>query len=240
MRLLACLAAAALALLMGCANALPAADVLLLGEQHDAATHQQRHRDAVQTLARQSRLAALALEMAEQGGTTAGLPRDSDESAVQAALRWNEQAWPWAAYGPAVMAAVRAGVPVLGANLPRERMRESMADTRLDALLPVAALEAQRKAIRDGHCGLLPDTQIAPMTRIQIARDRAMAGVLAQAAVPGKTVVLLAGSGHVDESLGVPVHLPAGVSVRSLRWPTSEAPQKDYCAEMRRQMAPRP
>jgi len=238
MRLLACLAAAALVLLMGCASALPAADVLLLGEQHDAASHQRRHRDTVQTLARQSRLAALALEMAEQGGTTAGLPRDSDESAVQAALRWNEQAWPWAAYGPAVMAAVRAGVPVLGANLPRERMREAMADARLDALLPAPALEAQRKAIREGHCGLLPETQIAPMTRIQIARDRAMAGVLAQAAVPGKTVVLLAGSGHVDESLGVPVHLPAGVSVRSLRWPASEAPQKDYCAEMRRQMAP--
>jgi uncharacterized iron-regulated protein len=235
----ALLLAAVTALLTGCASALSAADVLLLGEQHDAAAHQQRHRDTVQSLARQSRLAALALEMADQGGTTAGLPRGSDESAVQAALRWNEQAWPWAAYAPAVMAAVRAGVPVLGANLPRERMREAMADARLDALLPAAALEAQRKAIRQGHCGLLPESQIAPMTRIQIARDRAMAATLAAAAAPGKTVVLVAGAGHVDEALGVPVHLPASVSVRSLRWPPSEAPQKDYCAEMRKSMPAR-
>ncbi len=227
----------ALALLAGCATApLPTADVLLLGEQHDASAHHRRHRDAVQSLAGQSRLAALALEMAEQGATTAGLPREADEATVRAALRWNETAWPWAAYGPAVMGAVRAGVPVLGANLPRERMREAMADARLEASLPPAALQAQRQAMREGHCGLLPESQIAPMARIQIARDQAMARTLAQAVVPGKTVVLLAGAGHVDEALGVPVHLPRTLSARSLRWPQSEAPKKDYCAEMRERM----
>lgn len=237
MRLAACLTALAL---MGCAATLPPADILLLGEQHDASAHQQRHRDAVQSLAAQSLLAALALEMAEQGGTTAGLPRDADESAVRAALRWNENAWPWAAYGPAVMAAVRAGVPVLGANLPRDRMRPAMADTALDGLLPLQALLQQRAAIRDGHCGLLPESQIAPMARIQIARDQAMARTVSGAVVPGKTVVLLAGAGHVDEALGVPVHLPRALSHKAIRWPANEAPKKDYCAEMRRQMAPKP
>lgn len=234
-------AVALVALALGaCAAGLPTADVLLLGEQHDAAAHQQRHRDAVRSLAVQGRLAALALEMAEQGATTAGLPASADESAAQAALRWNEQAWPWAAYGPAVMAAVQAGVPVLGANLPRTQMRQAMGDAQLDALLAPAALQAQREAIRQGHCGLLPESQIAPMTRIQIARDQAMARTLAAAAVPGKTVVLLAGAGHVDEALGVPRHLPPGLVAKALRWPASEGPQKDYCAEMRRQMAPRP
>lgn len=230
------LATATLALLLGCAAGLPAVDVLLLGEQHDAPAHQQRHRDAVQSLAAEGRLAALALEMAEQGGTTAGLPRDADESAVRAALHWNEQAWPWIAYGPAVMAAVRAGVPVLGANLPRDRMRPAMANAALDALLVPQALQQQREAIREGHCGLLPESQMAPMTRIQIARDQAMAATLASAAVRGKTVVLLAGGGHVDEALGVPVHLPRTVSSKSIRWPSGEAPKKDYCEEMRRQM----
>ena len=101
----------------------PRVDALLLGERHDVADHQRRHRDAVVQLAAQQRLAALALEMAEHGTTTAGLERGASEAAVRAALGWDERAWPWAAYAPAVMAAVRAGAPVLGANLPRARMR---------------------------------------------------------------------------------------------------------------------
>jgi uncharacterized iron-regulated protein len=71
---------------------------------------------------------------------------------------------------------------------------------------------AQQQAIRDGHCGLLPESQIAPMTRIQIARDIRMAHALERARLPGKTVVLLAGGGHVLRDRGVPVHLAPDVS----------------------------
>ncbi|MES2483439.1 MAG: ChaN family lipoprotein [Pseudomonadota bacterium] len=227
-------------LVAGCA-ALPDTEpaVLLLGEQHDAADHHRRHLETVQRLAAHGRLAALAMEMAEQGASTTGLAADASEAAVRASLRWNEAAWPWAAYGPVVMAAVRVGVPVLGANLPRERMRAVMADAALDQALPEDALARQRAAIRDGHCGLLPEGQIVPMTRIQVARDRAMADTLAGAARPGKTVVLVAGSGHVDPALGVPRHLPSTLAVRQVRWPAPEGPGKDYCGELRRQLGPR-
>jgi hypothetical protein len=218
-------------------DALLPADAVLVGEQHDAPSHQQQHRELVQTLAGRGMLAALALEMAEQGRSTAGLPRDATEPAVREALQWNDEAWPWQAYGPAVMAAVRAGVPVLGANLPRAQMRAAMADVQIDKLLRGPALKAQQQAIREGHCGLLPETQIGPMTRIQVARDVAMAQTVAAAAQPGKTVVLLAGGGHVDEAIGVPQHLPATLRSHSLRWP-AQPPQKDYCAQMRQQMAP--
>ncbi|HSW19577.1 MAG TPA: ChaN family lipoprotein [Ramlibacter sp.] len=223
----------------GCANAPPGLaaagdpDILLLGEQHDAARHQRWHFEAVRTLAARGRLAALALEMAEEGRSTAGLPANADEAAVRAALGWNEKAWPWAPYAPPVMAAVRAGVPVLGANLPRARMRAAMADVTLDALLPPEALARQQGAVRNGHCGLLPESQIAPMTRIQLARDRAMAQTLAAAARPGASVVLLAGSGHVDEAVGVPRHLPGGLSAKALSWPAEPA-NKDYCADLRK------
>lgn len=239
--LLACVACA---LIAACAapptlDRLLPADAVLLGEQHDAPSHQRNHLEAVQRLTASGTLAALALEMAEQGASTAGLARDADEAAVRAALRWNEQAWPWSAYGPAVMAAVRAGVTVHGANLPRERMRPAIGDAQLDTLLDAAALQAQRDAIRAGHCGLLPDTQLGPMARIQIARDQAMARTVAQAVQPGKTVLLLAGAGHVDEAVGVPRHLPPTLRIRSQRWP-AEPPAKDYCAELRRQMGPGP
>lgn len=219
--------------------ALLPADAILLGEQHDAPTHQETHRRVIEALGARGALAAVAIEMAEQGGSTAGLPRDAAEAGVKAALQWSDAGWPWHAYAPAVMAAVRAGVPVIGANLPRSQMRAAMADAALDASVPDDVLQAQRAAVREGHCGLLPDSQIAPMARVQIARDRAMAQAIARAAVPGQTVVLLAGAGHVDGALGVPRHLPSALRVRAELLP-AEPPKKDYCTDLREQLKGKP
>ena len=234
------------------AMALLPADALLLGEQHDAAEHQVIERETVETLAARGRLAALALEMAEEGTTTTGLARDATEAQAQAALSWNDKAWPWSAYGPAVMAAVRAGVPVLGANLPRDRMKDAMADVSLDVQLGKEAHKAQQEAVRNGHCKLLPEAQIGPMTRIQIARDRAMAQAIVKARVPGKTVLLLSGAGHTAKALGVPQHLPSDLAVKTVQlqagvpmsprepgafdavWHTPALPEKDYCAGVKR------
>ena len=243
------------------ATLLPA-DVLLLGEQHDAPAHQQLQRQTVQWLAARGALAALALEMAEQGRSTAGLPRDASEADVQRALAWRDAGWPWNTYRPVVMAAVRAGVPVLGANLPAARQREAMRDAALDARLPPAALAEQQQRVRDGHCGLLPESQIGPMTRVQIARDIAMADTVRAARQPGRTVLLVAGNGHVHRALGVPLHLPPDLTTKvlsaqsgqaqaaidsevtdtlpahtsgaDLLWPTPPVPPRDYCAELRR------
>ena len=227
------------------------ADVLLLGEQHDAVAHQRVQQGLVATLAGRGQLAALALEMADSGTSTAGLPSDASPEQVRASLKWDDTAWPWVAYGPVVMSAQRAGVPVLGANLPRSDMRASMADSQLDLRLPAPALKAQQQLIRQGHCDLLPEGQITPMTRIQIARDRRMADTLAKAVQPGKVVVLISGSVHADKQLGVPQHLPAGLQVKSVRllaggkslpgesfdsvWTTEALPDKDYCAGLREQ-----
>ncbi|HEY1226912.1 MAG TPA: ChaN family lipoprotein [Ramlibacter sp.] len=243
-----CLAALAVALLVpACASTGPSVDellpvdVLLVGEQHDDAGHQVRHRDLVQALAVRGKLAAVAIEMAEQGTSTAGLPREADDSTVRASLRWDEAAWPWQPYAPPILAAVRAGVPVLGANLPHERTRAAMQDASLDEALDPASLQAQREAVRTGHCDLLPAAQLAPMARVQIARDRMMARTVVAAAVPGQTVLLLAGAGHVDPALGVPRHLPSSLTARSLVLaPTGAAPARDHCAELRHQWQRRP
>jgi uncharacterized iron-regulated protein len=235
-------AIAACALLAGCASTLPlpdvsGVDVLLVGEQHDASTHAKLQERWVATLAARGSLAAVTLEMAERGTSTAALPADASESQVQQALRWNVQGWPWPRYSPAVMAAVRAGVPVLGANLPRDQQRQAMQDAGLDRLLPGPALKAQQQAVRLGHCELLPESQITPMTRVQIARDVAMAQAIEAAVAPGKTVVLLAGAGHVQPDVGVPRHLQPSLRVRTLALPAEET-GKDYCEELRRQVPP--
>ena len=237
-------------------DALLPADVILLGEQHDAPDHQRIHRDVIALLATGDMLAAVAIEMADQGGSTVGLAANASEDQIRTALKWNPQVWQWATYAPAIMTAVRAGVPVLGANLPRPIMGEAMRNARFDTLLSGPAFKAQQQLIRSGHCDLLPESQIQPMTRVQVARDVAMANTLASVVVPGKTVVLLAGSGHADRALGVPQHLPQSVKSVSVLlhtgvaqpaserasdfdtvWTTAPAPVKDYCAEFKAQRA---
>ena len=233
--------------------ALLPADALLLGEQHDAAEHHLLERRVVDWLAGRGELAALAIEMAEQGRGTAGLPCSAGEAEARAALAWSDQGWPWANYGPMVMAAVRAGVPVLGANLPRAQLRQAMADATLDARLPLDQFQEQARRIREGHCGLLPEAQLVPMTRVQIARDRAMADTVAGARQPGRTVLLVAGDNHVHRALGVPAHLPPQVRLKvivalaadaadegsraeagaDLIWLTPPLPPRDYCAELK-------
>ena len=229
------------------------ADAILLGEQHDAAEHQRLQRGVVLELARRGQLAALVIEMAEQTRSTAGLARDAGEAEVRLMLRWDEAGWPWQAYGPVVMAAVQAGVPVLGANLERSAMRQAMSNELLDSHLPAEQLARQRENIRAGHCQLLPESQIAPMTRIQLARDAAMASTVAGAAQTGKTVLLVAGGGHVTRTLGVPTHLPAtlgsvvvlaaaGPANAAARsevdavWETPSVPSKDHCAALQQKL----
>jgi len=225
------------------------ADAIFLGEQHDAPDHHRVQREVTQVLATRAQLAALALEMAEQGRSTAALSADASEAQAQAALGWSEGAWPWADYGPVVMVAVRAGVPVLGANLPRAQMRAHMGDATLDARLGAADFAQQQSDIRAGHCDKLPESQITPMTRVQIARDMAMAQTVRDAVVAGKTVLLLAGRGHVDRKLGVPRHLPPDLKLQAvgigdsetpeererfdLIWPAQPGPEKDYCADFK-------
>lgn len=241
---------------------LPQRPLWLLGEQHDAPTHQAMQGEVVRQLVAQGRLAAVVVEMAEAGRSTTGLDPHADESRVRASLGWSDERnggdWPWASYGPMIMGAVRAGVPVLGGNLPRARQREAMSDGALDRLLDADSLARQQALVRDGHCGLLPEAQIAPMTRIQLARDRSLADVAATALQPGKTVLLVAGNEHVRRDLGVPRHLPPDLAVLVLQarsqpaqpaqtsmvdaaptpqsdhtWLTPPVPERDYCAELR-------
>lgn len=234
---------------------LPPTAVLLIGEQHDAPAHQTLQAQAVRHLADRGALAALVLEMADRGRATDGLARDASEAAVREALAWSDAAWPWAAYGPAVMAAVRAGVPVRGGNMPRSANAASQADESLDRTLTPQALRRLRRLVDEGHCGLLPAARVPALTRIQIARDRAMAETVTQALRPGSTVVLLAGQTHVSRALGVPRHLASDAAARVL-WlaagsgrpadgdlaegdsllPTPPTPPVDACAGLRQRL----
>lgn len=249
----ACLAAAGLGL---AAAPVLAAGLLIFGEVHDQPDQQRQVAEEVQRLAAAGKLAAVVLEMAEAPHRSTTLPRDASEAQVQRALQW--RGWPWEPYAAVVMNAVRAGVPVLGGNLPRADMRSAMSETGLDATLPAAARELLAQEVRDGHCGLLPEGQLPGMVRIQIARDRSMAAVSAQAvraAAADQKVLLLAGAQHASRDRGVPLQLAAAdpslpvhvvmfgeLSARLVadeRRDAKLSPQADHCAELRRELAGR-
>lgn len=234
--------AVAALLLAGCSTLPPVPDVsgvdaVLIGEQHDAKDHPRMQKKWVDTLAERGTLTAVTLEMAERGHSTAGLLPTASEEEVRKALNWNRagSGWPWERYAPAIMAAVRAGVPVMGANLPRDEMRKAMGDVTLDALLPASSIQKHQQNIRTGHCDMLPEHQVTPMVRVQVARDFAMAQTISGASQPGKQVVLIAGRGHVLPELGVPVHLPQRMRATAVVLPAQDT-GRDYCAEFKKEM----
>jgi uncharacterized iron-regulated protein len=232
-------------------QSLPSRELVLLGEQHDAPEHQELTRLSVERLASKKQLSALLLEMADHGLTTEGLPIESSESVVRERLQWNDSGWPWRQYGPIVMQAVRLGIPVIGANLPRAAMGGVMADTSWDNKVPSAVLSAHRESMIQSHCGLLPASQLPAMARIQIARDERMAQTAQGQMRKDKTVLLLAGAEHVKKDRGVPLLLDASVINKvsvvlmqaatrpnqemlsaDLYWLTPPIAPKDYCAEL--------
>ncbi|MBX3609516.1 MAG: ChaN family lipoprotein [Hydrogenophaga sp.] len=221
--------------------------LLLIGEQHDAPEHQALQQAIVESLARGNQLVAVVMEMVDAGHDTHGLPTSASEAQVREALAWRDAGWPWQTYGPVVMAAVKAGVPVFGGNLPRIAMRTAMIDRSLDQSVSKAVFDQQREGIREAHCDLLPPNQLAPMTRIQLARDRSMAQVATALVQRGKTVLLIAGNGHVRTDLGVPLHLASQLPYRAVvarageaardvpahaYWDTPALPERDHCAQL--------
>lgn len=231
----------------------PAAPLaLLIGEQHDQPDHQRQAAAMVAELAAQRRLHALVLEMAMTGASTAGLSPASTEAELRAALQWDERAWPWARYRELVLAAARSGVPVLGGNLPRPQLRQAQSDPRWDGTIPADAAARLLQAVREGHCGLVPDAHLGPMVRMQVARDRSLAEALLQqlrTAPAGTVVVLHAGAVHAARRTGVPLHLAQlapQTPVRTVafgparepadfdeRRAAREQPQPDHCAALR-------
>ena len=244
-----------------CAHAV----LCMLGEQHDHPDHHAVQAWIITALAQRGDLAAVALEMADAGQRFDG-PRDTPEAVVRGRLQWNDTGWPWTLYAAPVMAAVRAGVAVVGVNLPQAAMRPAMQQARWDASVPPAVRQRILDDVAESHCGLLPASQLPAMARIQFARDDSMAAHSLALARPGKTVVLLTGSFHANRTLGIALHLaahaaqtPPGVAqplaVFSLLlqglapdtqaelpagydavWFTPGTPPIDHCAELRRMM----
>ncbi|WP_268248141.1 ChaN family lipoprotein [Paludibacterium paludis] len=192
--------------------------IWLMGEVHDNAEGHRRRFEELVALIETGARPAIAMEQFDRGSQPAldaAMQRCEEASCVVAAAAEGRTRWAWTHYLPVIDLALKHRLPVLAANLSREEasrvVRAGFAGAfddalrlryGLDAPLPEHLLRAQEAAVREGHCGQLPETLVAPMARAQMARDVWMAKVVEDAAVAGD-VVLLAGNGHVRRDLGV-------------------------------------
>lgn len=234
---------------------LAAADRVLVGEQHDNPDHHALQLWLLKALASRRPQGSLLLEMLEPAQQArieqlrgqALLPTELDK-----AIDW-QSGWDWSLYGPIVREALSHSYPLLAANLDRSeigeiyRARPSLSGTHSTAEPVRQALLAH---VREGHCGLLPETQMPAMLAVQQQRDRRMAERVLAAPTPS---LLFAGSYHVRKDIGVPLHLAdlgsqTGTRVLLLAqvgeavqagmadyvWYTAALPEQDYCAGLRK------
>jgi len=209
------------------ADAIAGVPVVLLGEVHDNAVQHTLRADALARRVAEGARPALAFEQfdrerqADIDRARRERPRDADHLIANA----GGPGWDWALYRPFIVLALDNDLPIVAANLSRTDasrvIREGLpavfdAPTRaslgLDAL-PASLLDAHRREVDDGHCGLMPEAMLAPMARAQIARDAALA--LAIAPYAGRGVVLLTGNGHARRDLGVVRWLPPALRTQT-------------------------
>jgi len=201
-------------------NAVRAAPLVVLGEQHDNADHHALEARLVGAMSAGGRRPALVAEMLDEtvqpeiDEVVRTHPNDAE--AFARAVDWEHSGWPaWSLYRPVFATALGSGLSVVAAGLERERTM-TIAHAGLAAVDPAvvrtfdlgapvpsdveSALESE---MSDAHCGLLPESMLGAMALIQRVRDAVMAKHLTDAA-HSDGAVLIAGNGHARSDRGVP------------------------------------
>ena len=190
--------------------------VVILGEVHDNPAHHAHQAAAVAAL--QPRALVFEMLTPEQAARVTPDLR-TDAAALGAALGWEASGWPdFAMYHPIFTAAPQA--QVVGAALPRDRVRMAFADGAaavfgdqaarygLDQPLAPDDQAARETLQQEAHCNALPPGMLPGMVEAQRLRDAALAQAVMQAlAVTGGPVAVITGSGHARRDHGIPAAL---------------------------------
>jgi uncharacterized iron-regulated protein len=193
------------------ANAISAADFVLLGEQHGNADHHRLQADLLAEMIAVRRRPAVAFEQIDLEHQAAvdrvldGSPWPGNEvgklaTRVAKAAEWEKGGWPsFELYRPVFETAILAGLPIRAANLSRTAMGdvfsasmkrkkgrgEAIAVRDSDLLAEVALPEAARVSlssdIEESHCGYASPGMIEKMIEAQRRRDAVMADALVAA-----------------------------------------------------------
>ncbi|MFT6061054.1 MAG: putative iron-regulated protein [Paracoccaceae bacterium] len=193
-----------------------AADLVIVGEQHDDPAHQAMQAALIGAV----HPGAVAFEMIPRAAESAladlrAAPSPAD--ALRVAAQWDRYA-EW--HRP--VGALAPDAPAIGAGLARADLRGAMKTSAaavfdgdpaafgLDAPLPAnmqAAMEAEQIA---AHCNAMPAAMAPAMVEAQRLRDAAFARALLRAddAAGDAPAFLITGNGHARRDRGSPAYLP--------------------------------
>lgn len=210
------------------AEAAASARFVLLGETHDNPDHHRLQAWIVEAMLAQGSRPAVVFEMIRADQSEAlrahleSAPRDAQ--GLGPAVTWEERGWPdWPMYLPIAELALNAGLSVRAGDVARSKQdfvaregfealetadREALA---LDRPLGESERQALETQLLEGHCGMIPETAIPAMVRVQRLRDAVMADSLIDGAEAAGSAqaVLIAGREHVRADRGVPWYLRA-------------------------------
>ena len=207
------------------ARRMAAADIVLLGEQHDNAA---MHRSRASLLRAQAprRVSAVFEHFARSATPIAPPAAGEAKDAWLDRNGFDRKGWQWPLHAALVDAALDNAAELRGTNLSREALRDVVrkgggaAPAELRRLTEAAPMDSGARAILDadlvaGHCGQLPAAMVPGMRDAQVARDAAMAEALL-AGRSGGQPWLLAGNGHVRADIAVPRLLRVAVPTAKL------------------------
>jgi uncharacterized iron-regulated protein len=211
------------------------AQVVFLGERHDNPDHHALQAHVLGRLIDAGRRPALVFEMIDQDqedALEAWRRTGADLATLERTLHWDERGWPsFSWYAPLFEAAVAHDLPILPGNPPRVLVRDiargkapdAVAALGLDRPLPKAAEKGLLDALRDGHCGMVPETALPAIALAQRAKDATMALAVTRALAEGADgVVVITGSEHARLDRGIPLALEAAPGILSIAF--TEAP----------------
>lgn len=202
-------------------------EYLLLGEKHDNPVHHEHQSWFIRQLDQLGRDASVAFEMIDlQQGQRLAQHSVLTTSQLVALLQPDDPGWDYQRFYRDVFAAtLKAGYPVVAANLRRDRLvsyamnDEYPLPKEYRELLEQVPFNEQQtdylmQEIRESHCNMMPEESLPTMVRAQRLRDVVMAVSLRHSQSSVK--VLIAGSGHVRNDRGVPIYLDREAKILSV------------------------
>ncbi len=178
--------------------------IILIGERHGFAPHQDREAFLLQALADRGRYPTLAMEMLEpaQEPVIQAYRAKNPEYArgLGIALEWSKTGWPdWSYYEPVFDAAFAAKLPIVGADLPLAEQRRIERDGIEERPNDLSILEGWQDAMMKAHCGLIDEERAFRLALKQWKRDEHIAEIVSAA----QNHTLIVGLSHLNHDGGL-------------------------------------
>jgi len=206
------------------ARRIDAADVIYLGEKHGNRFHHAAQLRVLRELVARGKRPAIAFEVVTQPETSELVsfvqapPGGADPTDhLRQALDWRGDDYRWRDYGPLLQFARANQLRVAGIDLPRS-LRRRISRVGLEGLIAVERRqlhdtgfvdaeyeEIMHERLNAAHCGFAPPDLRARLYETWVARNDAMAAAITAltAEVPGQPVVVIVGSEHAANNMGV-------------------------------------